>query len=107
MERPNEERWGYKHFAPLEQRQQRESLPLCRFSIELVNLRIALAVVGETPALYILIVRIKRRLNNVECVRVRPEELRLKVRIQANQILIDENLPAHTGTGADADRGNL
>ena len=81
--------------------------PLCRFAVELVYLRIALVVVWEVPALYILIVRIKRQLNNVKCVRVRPEELRLKVWIQANQILIDENLPAHTGTGADADRWNL
>ena len=79
----------------------------CRAAVELVNLRIALAVVGETPALYIMIVGIKRSLNNIERVRVRPEKLWLKSWIQANQILIDENLPAHPGTGTDADRVNL
>ena len=72
-----------------------------------MNLRIALAVVGEVPALYILIVRIKRGLNNFERVRVCPQELWLEAGIQPDQILIDEDLPAHPGTGADADRWNL
>ena len=79
----------------------------CRAAVELVNLRIALAVVGEAPVLYVMIVRIKRSLNNIERVRVRPQELRLKSWIQTDQILIHEDLPAYTGTGADADRGNL
>ena len=48
-----------------------------------MNLRIALAVVGETPALYITIVRIQRSLNNIERVRVRPQELWLKASIHA------------------------
>ena len=34
------------------------SLLLCHCAVDLVNLRIALAVVGEVPALYIMIVRI-------------------------------------------------
>src|SRR5438552_8911069 len=46
----------------------RLALRLCDCAVDLVYLRIALVVVGEVPALYILIVRIKRRLNNVECV---------------------------------------
>ncbi len=49
-----------------------------------MNLRITLAVVRETLALYIIIVRIKRSLNNVERVRVRPQELWLKAWIQAS-----------------------
>ena len=63
-----------------------------------MNLRIALAVVGETPALYITIVRIQRSLNNVERVRVGPQELWLKAWIQADHILIHEDLAAHTRT---------
>ena len=80
---------------------------LCRVAVELVNLRIALAVVGEPPGLYVMIVRIKRSLNNIERVRVRPQELWLKAWIQTDHILIHEDLAAHTGTGADADRWNL
>ena len=80
---------------------------LCRAAVELENLRIALAVVGEAPALYVMIVGIERSLNNIERVRVRPQELWLKAWIQPDHILIHEDLAAHTGTGADADRWNL
>ena len=53
-----------------------------------MNLRIALAVVRETPALYIMIVRIKRSLNNIERVCVRPQELWLEAWIETDHILI-------------------
>ena len=82
-------------------------LKLCHFAVELVNLRIALAVGGKVPALYIIIVRIKRGLNNIERVRVRPQELWPKAWIETNHVLIHEDLAAHTGTGADADRWDL
>src|SRR6266404_4448926 len=71
---------------------------LCHSAVELVNLRIALAVGGKAPALYIMIVRTKRSLNNIERVRVRPQELWLKAWIQPDHILIHEDLSAHTGT---------
>ena len=75
--------------------------------VELVNLRIALAVVRKAPTLYIMIVRIERSLNDIERVRVRPQKLWLKAWIQADHILIHEDLAAHGGTRADADRWDL
>src|SRR5258705_9530397 len=50
---------GYKHDTPAGVK----SLASCHSAVELVNLRITLAVGGETPALYIMIVGIKRSLN--------------------------------------------
>jgi hypothetical protein len=70
------------------------SILLCRAAVELVNLRIALVVRGKAPALYILIVGIKRSLNNIECVRVRPQEHWLEAWVQADHILIHEDLAA-------------
>lgn len=67
----------------------------------------ALAGGGKAPAFYIMIVRIKRSLNNIERVRVRPQKLWLKTWIQADHILIHEDLAAYFGTGAYTDRWNL
>jgi len=72
-------------------------------AVELVNLRIALTVGGKAPALHILIVSIKRSLNDFERICVDSKELWLEAGIQPDQVLIDENLSTHVRAGSDAD----
>src|SRR5258708_30205653 len=67
---------------------------------------VALVFGWEQACLHIMVVVIKRSPNDFERIRVDSQELWLEAGIQPDQVLIDENLPAHTGTGADADRWN-
>src|SRR6202162_1489974 len=65
---------------------------------------VALAVRGEAPAFHVAIIGIERSLNDPEGVRIGPQKFRFEARVEAEHVLVDENLSVDVRAGANADR---
>ena len=68
---------------------------------------VALALRGEAPLFDVAIVSIERGLDHPEHVRVAPQKFRPEAWIEPEHVLVDKNLPADAGAGANADGGDF